>query len=372
MKPTPTWLPYALLGGLLLLFLTLSVTVESPVQDIPYSRFKQLVAEGEVEEVTLRGDQATVRLRSPVPVGPGAQPSLRVSTRIPAFGDPELLPLLEDQAVEVRSLPAESGGLSQLLIALFPWVLLIGIYWFFWRRMSQSFGGMMGRRGVDEFLSGPAKDKGDKAKDGEKPKITFADVAGQDNAKREVSELVEFLRDPTRYTRLGAEPPRGILLVGPPGTGKTLLARALAGESGVPFFHISASEFIEVFVGVGASRVRQLFEEAKKNAHPALSSSTNSIAVGRVRGTGFGGGNDEREQTLEPDSRRAWTGSRATRRPWSSWRRPTGPTCSTRRCCAPGGSTGTSPWNSPTRSREKPSCGCIREKFRSGRTWIWP
>ena len=121
MKPTPAWLPYALLGGLLLLFFLVSVsTVESPAVEVPYSRFKQLVTEGEVEEVTLRGDQATVRLRSPIPLGPGAQPALRVSTRIPAFGDPELLPLLEDQTVEVRSLPAESGGLSQLLIALFP------------------------------------------------------------------------------------------------------------------------------------------------------------------------------------------------------------------------------------------------------------
>ena len=174
---------------------------------------------------------------------------------------------------------------------------MIGIYWFFWRRMSQSFGGMMGRRGVDEFLGGPAKDKGDKAKGVEKAKITFADVAGQDNAKREVSELVEFLRDPNRYTRLGAEPPRGILLVGPPGTGKTLLARALAGESGVPFFHISASEFIEVFVGVGASRVRKMFEEAKKRA-PCIIFIDELDAVGRVRGAGFGGGHDEREQTL--------------------------------------------------------------------------
>ena len=129
------------------------------------------------------------------------------------------------------------------------------------------------------------------------PKVTFADVAGQDNAKREVSELVDFLKDPERYTRLGAEVPRGVLLMGPPGTGKTLLARALAGEAGVPFFSISASEFIEVFVGVGASRVRKMFDEAKAR-QPAIIFIDELDSIGRVRGTGFGGGHDEREQTL--------------------------------------------------------------------------
>jgi cell division protease FtsH len=153
-------------------------------------------------------------------------------------------------------------------------------------------GGAFGGRGVEDFLTGSARKEG---KSGEK--ITFAYVAGQENAKREVAELVDFLRDPAKYTRLGAEPPHGVLLVGPPGTGKTLLARALAGEAGVPFFHISASEFIEVFVGVGASRVRKMFEEAKRRA-PCIIFIDELDAVGRMRGAGLGGGHDEREQTL--------------------------------------------------------------------------
>ena len=158
--------------------------------------------------------------------------------------------------------------------------------------MQRNIAGRFGGRDFGEFLAGSARreEKGE-------PKVTFDDVAGQDNAKREVAELVDFLRDPERYRRMGAEPPRGVLLMGPPGTGKTLLARALAGEAGVQFFHISASEFIEMFVGVGASRVRKMFEEAKRRA-PSIIFIDELDSVGRVRGTGLGGGNDEREQTL--------------------------------------------------------------------------
>jgi cell division protease FtsH len=171
-------------------------------------------------------------------------------------------------------------------------MILIGAYWWFWSRMRRTLGGAFGGRGMEDFLSGAVKKEEKRAE-----KVTFADVAGQDNAKREVAELVEFLKAPDKYQRLGAEPPHGVLLVGPPGTGKTLLARALAGEAGVPFFNISASEFIEVFVGVGASRVRKMFEEAKRRA-PSIIFIDELDAVGRMRGAGLGGGHDERVQTL--------------------------------------------------------------------------
>jgi cell division protease FtsH len=175
---------------------------------------------------------------------------------------------------------------------LLPWLLLISIWYLMWRRMSG--GGLGGPAGKDikDFLAGSAgKESGGRID------VRFDDVAGQDNAKREVTELMSYLRQPETYRALGAEVPHGVLLMGPPGTGKTLLARALAGEAGVPFFHISASEFIEVFVGVGASRVRKMFEEAKKRA-PCIIFIDELDSVGRVRGAGFGGGHDEREQTL--------------------------------------------------------------------------
>jgi cell division protease FtsH len=173
-----------------------------------------------------------------------------------------------------------------------PWVFLFALYFWFWNRMQHNVTGRFGGRSPTDFLSGSAREERES-----KRRVTFDDVAGQDNAKREIAELVDFLRDPERYRKLGAEPPRGVLLMGPPGTGKTLLARALAGEADVNFFHTSASEFIELYVGVGASRVRQMFDEAKKRA-PAIIFIDELDAVGRVRGTGLGGGNDEREQTL--------------------------------------------------------------------------
>jgi cell division protease FtsH len=175
------------------------------------------------------------------------------------------------------------------MLSLLPWALIIGVWYFLMRRMSGGFG----RGYASDFLG----DRARKVEPESAPKARFADIVGQDNAKAEVSELLEFLRNPERYRRLGAEVPHGILLQGPPGTGKTLLARALAGEAQVPFFHISASEFIELFVGVGASRVRKLFQQAKENA-PSIIFIDELDSVGRVRGAGFGGGHDEREQTL--------------------------------------------------------------------------
>jgi cell division protease FtsH len=286
------WL-YVLVAALILAVLFLSMPApRMPAAEIPYSEFKELVARGQVEEVMLQGSEATATLTEALPVGQGDAPTLVVSTRIPAFGDQDLMNVLEREGVEIRTLPEEPGGIARMIYPLLPWAILIAIYWLLWRRRWRSMGGAFGGRGVEDFLTGSARKEG---KGG--PKITFADVAGQENAKREVAELVDFLRDPAKYTRLGAEPPHGVLLVGPPGTGKTLLARALAGEAGVPFFHISASEFIEVFVGVGASRVRKMFEEAKKRA-PSIIFIDELDAVGRMRGAGLGGGHDEREQTL--------------------------------------------------------------------------
>ena len=295
MERLPKWLPYALIGALLVVFLllpNLDVQPPVPVVEVPYSEFKRLVAAGEVAEVTLRGDEAAVLLKQPQPLGATGTLSQNVVARIPEIGDPRLLPVLEAQKVTVRSQPGQDGGAFGWLGALLPWLLLFGIYIWFWNRMQKNVAGRFGGRDFGEFLSGSAK-----REEKDAPRVTFDDVAGQDSAKREVAELVDFLRDPGRYRALGAEPPRGVLLMGPPGTGKTLLARALAGEAGVQFFHISASEFIEMFVGVGASRVRKMFEEAKKRA-PAIIFMDELDAVGRVRGTGLGGGNDEREQTL--------------------------------------------------------------------------
>jgi cell division protease FtsH len=288
----PKWLPYVLVGLIVLVLLYGVQPVEpDPRVEISYSEFKQLIADQEVESAVLEGDELSAVLKQEQVAGPEGVQTSYVRTRVPSFGDPELLPLLEETGVEItiQQEEPETGG---WLYGLIPWIVLFAVYLWFWNRMQQNIAGRFGGRDFGEFLTGSAKKEIKGA-----PKITFDDVAGQDNAKREVSEMVDFLRDPERYRRLGAEPPRGVLLMGPPGTGKTLLARALAGEAGVPFFHISASEFIEMFVGVGASRVRKMFEEAKKRA-PSIIFIDELDSVGRVRGTGLGGGNDEREQTL--------------------------------------------------------------------------
>ena len=290
------WIWIVLLAaGLLLPFWLASRQAAQPptTAPIPYTSFKALVAEGGVESVTLRGDEITAGLAAPAEVQPGVAVAT-VASRVPSTGDPGLLPALEQHGVAVTALAPDDGG--RWWLSMLPWLVFVGIYLVFWTRLSRGAmgGGLggLGGGGVEDFLKGRAGKEDAKAKP-----VTFADVAGQDNAKREVAELVEFLRDPERYRRLGAEPPRGILLMGPPGTGKTLLARALAGEAGVPFFSISASEFIEMFVGVGASRVRSMFDEAKKRA-PSILFIDELDAIGRVRGAGFGGGHDEREQTL--------------------------------------------------------------------------
>jgi len=208
---------------------------------------------------------------------------------VPQFGNDDLIALLQQHHVAITVQPSSSGGMDLLLNILFfvgPLLLLILLFWWMSRRMTRTQSGLFsfGKSKARLYMGG-------------KTQTTFADVAGVDEAKSELVEIVEFLKDPTRFQQLGGKIPRGILLVGPPGAGKTLLAKAVAGEANVPFFSMSASEFVEMFVGVGASRVRDLFTTAKKSA-PCIIFVDELDAVGRERGAGFGGGNDEREQTL--------------------------------------------------------------------------
>lgn len=274
----------------LIIFISLVGAPESNrVATVPYSEFKRWVGDGNVDQIMLRGDLVEITLKKPTAKTAAGTLTNTARAYLPDIDDGTLIPLLENEKVVIESRPSEDGG--NWFFAFLPWLFIIMFYLWFQRRM---YSGMMGRPGgaAGDFLSGSAK-----TEEASGPKVTFKDMAGQENAKREVTELVDFLKDPAHYLEMGAEPPRGVLLMGPPGTGKTLLARALAGEAGVPFFSISASAFIEVYVGVGASRVRSMFAEAKKRA-PSIIFMDELDSIGRVRGTGLGGGHDEREQTL--------------------------------------------------------------------------
>ena len=244
--------------------------------EMAFSEFLTRVESGDIKAVTIKGNQIFGRYQS----GEAFQ------TYTP--NDPQLVQRLKDQDVQIRAEPSEDGSptLWGILISWFPMLLLIGVWIFFMRQMQSGGGKAMG--------FGKSKAKLLTEKQG---RVTFDDVAGIDEAKQELEEIVEFLKDPQKYQRLGGRIPKGCLLVGPPGTGKTLTARAVAGEANVPFFTISGSDFVEMFVGVGASRVRDMFEQGKKNA-PCIIFIDEIDAVGRHRGAGLGGGNDEREQTL--------------------------------------------------------------------------
>ena len=242
---------------------------------LSYSDFYEAVDAGSVQSVTIDGEQVRVRRSD------GAT----FTTIIPEGVD--ITGHLIDNNVAINAEPQQQSGVLAYLGTLLPFILLIGIWIFLMNRMQ---GG--GRGGAMGFGKSKAKLLTEKS-----GRVTFDDVAGIDEAKDELEEIVEFLRNPQKFSRLGGKNPKGALLVGPPGTGKTLLARAIAGEAGVPFFTISGSDFVEMFVGVGASRVRDMFEQAKKNA-PCIVFIDEIDAVGRSRGVGYGGGNDEREQTL--------------------------------------------------------------------------
>ncbi len=268
--------------------------------DIPYTLFKQQVEAGNVGEIASRGDTIQGTFRQPVTVpsatpGGAARTATDFTTVTPAFVDPGLDTLLEQQGVVInaRSLDQPANPLLSLLVGFGPTVLLIGAFLWLSGRFANAAGA---GGGVFGFGQSRAK-RYDQAAAG-LARVTFADVAGIDEAKEELVEVVDFLKEPKKYTRLGGAVPKGVLLVGAPGTGKTLLARAVAGEANVPFFSMGASEFVEMIVGVGASRVRDLFAQTRAAA-PAIIFIDELDAIGRTRGTGPGyGGNDEREQTL--------------------------------------------------------------------------
>ena len=248
-------------------------------QTVPYSSFIELVKSGQVAQVTIDGRDIKGKMSS----------GSVFSTYSPETSNTALVGDLLDNNVEISATPPESQSLLMtIFISWFPFLLLIGIWIFFMRQMQGGGGG----RGAMSFGKSKARMLGE-----DDIKVTFRDVAGAEEAKEEVAELVEFLKDPGKFQKLGGRIPSGVLMVGSPGTGKTLLARAIAGEAKVPFFTISGSDFVEMFVGVGASRVRDMFENAKKHA-PCIIFIDEIDAVGRHRGAGVGGGHDEREQTL--------------------------------------------------------------------------
>ena len=246
---------------------------ERTSSSVTYSEFMSMVESGSVIQVTIQGDNIS-----------GVSSQGPFKTYAPK--DPELIHLLRSKGVKIAAKPEENSSWFQIFLSWVPMLLLIGVWIFFMRQMqvgggkALSFGKSRARLMTDS-----------------KEKVTFDDVAGIDEAKEELEEIIDFLRDPKKFTRLGGRIPKGVLLVGAPGTGKTLLARAIAGEAGVPFFSISGSDFVEMFVGVGASRVRDLFVQGKKHA-PCIVFIDEIDAVGRHRGAGLGGGHDEREQTL--------------------------------------------------------------------------
>jgi cell division protease FtsH len=283
----PTMIVWAL--GYLLLFgmLTLQDRLTGP-QPVPYTDFKTQVSNKNVAELFARGDTIEGALKKAAPVpGQSGRTYLQFTTERPTFANDDLLTELIEDGATVRATPLvqQRGFLTNLLISMAPILLLVGFYAFMFKRQQGAMTGLLG--------AGKQK-----RVDPEKVRVTFDDVAGIDEVEAEINEVVDFLRDPGKYQRLGARAPKGVLLAGAPGTGKTLLARATAGEAKVPFFSASASEFIEMIVGVGASRVRELFSEARKVA-PAIIFIDEIDTIGRARGgpRAFGG-HDEREQTL--------------------------------------------------------------------------
>ena len=281
---------------LLLAMLAVNWVIATTLQDnarrvtVPYSFFRDQALVGNIVEVSSENETINGEFRRETRYPPGKGRATKLfETERPAFADDELLGLLLRKKVEISAKAPDDGSLlTTFLLGLLPMFLLIGLFVFVMRRAQAAQGGMLGSIGKSKA----------RRYDASQTRVTFADVAGIDEATDELAEVVDFLRHPERYRRLGGTIPHGVLLTGPPGTGKTLLARALAGEAAVPFFSLSASEFVEMIVGVGASRVRDLFEHAKKDA-PSIIFIDELDAIGRVRGAGnLGGGSDEREQTL--------------------------------------------------------------------------
>ncbi len=267
---------WLVIGLTMILLFNLFNTPQNPRTSMTYSEFWSSVESGAINKVTIQGDRI-------LGAGQDGRPFMTVTP-----DDTELIPMLRKSGVDIAVKEPEKESLwMSIFISWFPMLLLIGVWIFFMRQMQ-----MGGKGGALSFGKTRAKLQGE----GE-VKVTFKDVAGIDEAKEELEEIIDFLRDPQKFTKLGGRIPKGVLLAGAPGTGKTLLAKAIAGEAGVPFYTISGSDFVEMFVGVGASRVRDLFNQGKKNA-PCIIFIDEIDAVGRHRGAGLGGGHDEREQTL--------------------------------------------------------------------------
>ena len=277
LKNLVMWALIVLLSiGLFNMFQDPNRRVNDASSKVPFSEFLTEVDSGRVVEIEIQGNNIKGVLSD----------GSAFTTYSPNY--PNLVERLSEKGVSIVATPVEEKmpSLLGILLSWFPMLLLIGVWVFFMRQMQGGKGGAMGFGRSKAKLLTEAQGK-----------VTFNDVAGVEEAKQEVEEIVEFLKDPKKFSRLGGKIPKGALLIGPPGTGKTLLARAIAGEANVPFFSISGSDFVEMFVGVGASRVRDMFEQGKKHA-PCIIFVDEIDAVGRSRGAGLGGGNDEREQTL--------------------------------------------------------------------------
>jgi len=280
-KNLALWLVVGLLA--LALFQMMS-RQRSPTQEFSYTEFSKQLDQGNVARVEVfDGKRLEGDFRNPVTQEGRSAKSFQVL--LPVANSEVFLKRLEEASVPILA-KEPKGGITAIIIAALPWIVILGL-WFFLLRQLQAGGSRA-------FAFGKSKAK---LLAGDTPKVTFADVAGADEAKVELQEIIEFLKDPQKFTRLGGRLPKGALLIGPPGTGKTLLAKAVAGEAGRPFFSMSGSDFVEMFVGVGASRVRDLFEQGKSHA-PCIIFIDEIDAVGRHRGAGLGGGHDEREQTL--------------------------------------------------------------------------
>jgi cell division protease FtsH len=267
--------------GLIALFLMFMFNKpRETYEELDYSQLVQLIDDGKVQQIRIVDKDIYGYISG------GDTPLISFHTIIP-YDDPNLIPLLLANNIDFKGEMKKSFPFLNALVGIIPWLLILGVFWFIMFRQIQGTSNK-----ALSFGKSRARLQPDSAK-----KVNFTDVAGVDEAKEELKEVIDYLRDTSKYTKLGAKIPKGLLLIGPPGTGKTLLARAIAGEADVPFFSMSGSDFVEMFVGVGASRVRDLFDQGKKHS-PCIVFIDELDAVGRVRGAGYGGGHDEREQTL--------------------------------------------------------------------------
>lgn len=279
-KPSNRLALIAIIGLIALFLMFMFNKPKVSYKEIDYSNFVSLAGEGRVQQLKIVEKDIYGYIAG------GEQPLLSFHTIIP-YEDPNLIPLLLENNIEFKGEAKKNFPFLNALISIVPWILILGVFWFIMMRQLQGTSSK-----ALSFGKSKARLQPDSAR-----KVTFNDVAGVEEAKEELKEVIDYLKDMSKYVRLGAKIPKGLLLIGPPGTGKTLLAKAISGEAEVPFFSMSGSDFVEMFVGVGASRVRDLFDQGKKHA-PCIIFIDELDAVGRVRGAGYGGGHDEREQTL--------------------------------------------------------------------------